>query len=178
MNHWYSSIYKSFILVSVILFLITFGTTGNTMIGSLIAGYSTLTLSILMIMIVIINHFVKLTQNTNISVFSILYNVLLTTGPFALMFGIIGFLLYLTITYQNIISAGHISDSYYTFNTISLILLLLQIYLLYNGISDEKFDKSNQLSKITSSMVYLIGVIDSICVMILYIILKYYTTDG
>ena len=48
MNNWYSLVYKALIYVSVILFLISFGTSGNTTIGALISGYSALTLSILM----------------------------------------------------------------------------------------------------------------------------------
>ena len=42
----------------------------------------------------------------------------------------------------------------------------------------DKFELTKKISKITSSLVYLIGVLTFICSLILYTILKYFTTDG
>ena len=57
MNNLYSLVYKALIYVSTILFLISFGTTGNITIGALISGYSSLTLGILLILIFLLNIF-------------------------------------------------------------------------------------------------------------------------
>jgi uncharacterized membrane protein len=72
----------------------------------------------------------------------------------------------------------HVSKSYYTFSNIAIVLLLLQLYIVYTNISTERFESTGKISKLTSSLVYLLGVLTSMCSLILYTILKYYTTDG
>ena len=176
MNNWYSLVYKALIYASVILFLISFGTSGNTTIGALISGYSALTLSILMILIMLLNNVMMTTQGKG--TLEIITTILMASGPFLLMLAVIGFILYLIITYSKIISEGYVSNGYYTFSNISIILFLLQIYLLYSNMDTEKFKQTYKLSSITSSLIYLLGVITSICALILYTILKYFTTDG
>lgn len=94
------------------------------------------------------------------------------------MFGIIGFILYLLINYYNKIKSGQISSNYNSFNNIIIMLILLQVYLVYKNIDNETFEMSGKISKITSSMIYLLGVLTMICSINLYIILKYFTTDG
>jgi hypothetical protein len=176
MNTWYSLVYKALIYVCVILFLISFGTSGNTTIGALISGYSALTLSILMILIMLLNNVMTTTQGK--PTLEIITTILMAAGPFLLMLAVIGLILYLIITYSEIISNGHVSNGYYTFNNISILLFLLQIYLLYSNMDTEKFKITGKLSSITSSLIYLLGVISSMCALILYTILKYFTTDG
>ena len=176
MNNWYSLVYKALIYVSVILLLISFGTNGNTTIGALISGYSALTLSILMILIMLLNDVMNTFQDKTVSEKIIV--MLMTCGPFLLMLGVIAFVLYLIITYSKIIKEGNVSNGYYIFSNITIILLLLQIYLLYGNMDTEKFKQTHKLSSITSSIIYLLGVISTMSALILYTILKYFTTDG
>jgi hypothetical protein len=105
-------------------------------------------------------------------------NLLITLGPFLLLLGIISTLMYLLITYKTIITEGHVSSYYGTFSFLSSILILVQMYLFYDGIESEKFQKTHKLSKVTLSVFCLTSVLNAICVMILFVILKYYTTDG
>lgn len=168
--------YKSLIFVSIILLVISFFTSGNTTIGALISGYSALTLSILMILIILLNSLLPTMQGKPIK--EILMTVLIAIGPFFLMLTVLGILLYLVITYNSLISDGHVSTNYYTFSNITVLLFLLQSYLLYTDMDTDKFKLTNRISKLTSSLVYLIGVLTFICSMILYTILKYFTTDG
>ena len=176
MNGWLTNIYKAFIYVSAILFIIALNTTGDNTINASISGYATMIVSVLLIMTVILN---GLTQNTKgISTFQLISTIFITLGPFLLILGIIAALLYLIITYKTIISEGHVSSYYGTFSFLSSILVLVQMYMIYDGINSEKFEKTNRLSKITLSILCLAAVLNSLCVMILFIILKYYTTDG
>jgi len=176
MNNLYSLVYKALIYVSVILFLISFGTSGNTTISALISGYSALALGILMILIMLLNNVMNTIQGK--ATFEIITTILMASGPFLLMLAVIGLILYLIIKYSEIIGDGHVSNGYYTFSNISIILFLLQIYLLYSNMDTEKFKITGKLSSITSSLIYLLGVISSMCALILYTILKYFTTDG
>jgi hypothetical protein len=176
MANWYSSIYKAGIYASIICFIIGFFSTPQIALGSYIAGYSVLSLSIMMILIIIFNGILKTTSNS--STLQSLYTILMSSGPFIIMFGIIGFILYLLINYYNKIKSGQISSNYNSFNNIIIMLILLQVYLVYKNIDNETFEMSGKISKITSSMIYLLGVLTMICSINLYIILKYFTTDG
>jgi hypothetical protein len=176
MDDLFTSIYKAFIYVSAILFVIALNTTGNTTINALLSGYSILIAGILLIMTIILNGFQKMSKGITTS--QLILNILITIGPFLLILAIVGFLMYLLITYKTIISEGHVSGYYSTFTFLSSILILVQMYLLYMGVNNEKFQATNKLSKIISSIICLTAVLNSICVVILYIILKYYTTDG
>ena len=50
--------------------------------------------------------------------------------------------------------------------------------MVYTNINTEKFENTGKMSKVTSGIIYLLGVITTICSIILYTILKYFSTDG
>lgn len=176
MKDWYSSIYKACIFASLVAFVIGFFTETKTALGAYIAGYSVLTLGIMMILIILFNNVLRITSND--STFQILYSILMTTGPFLLILAVISFILYLLINYKNNIIDGHVAPSYNSFSNIIILLLLIQVYLVYTNISTDTFQSSGKISKVTSSLVYLLGVLTAICSIILSTILKYYSTDG
>ena len=176
MSGWYSSIYKAFIISAIISFIIGFFSEGKVSLGSYITGYSVLILGIMMILLILFNSIMKITEGQTI--LQILYTILLTAGPFLLMLGVIAFILYLMITYKSIILQGHVANGYHSFSNINIILILIQLYIVYTNISSDSFEKTGKMSKVTSSMVYLLGVLSTITSIILYTILRYFTTDG
>ena len=176
MSGWYSSIYKAFIISAIISFVIGFFSEGKVSLGSYITGYSVLILGIMMILLILFNSIMKITEGQTI--IQILYTILLTAGPFLLMIGVIAFILYLMITYKSIILEGHVANGYHSFSNINIILILIQLYIVYTNISSDSFEKTGKMSKVTSSMVYLLGVLSTITSIILYTILRYFTTDG
>jgi hypothetical protein len=173
MKDWYSSIYKACIFASLIAFII----------GAYIAGYSVLTLGIMMILIILFNSVLRNTSNgstkgSGASTFQILYTILITSGPFLLIFAVISFVLYLLINYKDNIINGHVAPSYSSFSNIIILLLLVQVYLVYTNIIAENFESNGKISKVNSSFIYLLGVLTAISSIILGTILKYYSTDG
>ena len=54
----------------------------------------------------------------------------------------------------------------------------LPTFFVYQNISTDKFQTTGRLSKVVSGIIYLLGVLGSICTIILFTILKYFTTDG
>ena len=176
MSSWYSSIYKAFIISAIISFVIGFFSEGKVSLGSYITGYSVLILGIMMILLILFNSIMKITEGQ--SIFQILYTILLTAGPFLLMLGVIAFILYLMITYKSIILQDHVANGYHSFSNINVILILIQLYIVYTNITSDSFEKTGKMSKVTSSMVYLLGVLSAITSIILYTILRYFTTDG
>ena len=137
-NTWYSTIYKACILSSMLSFIIGFFSPTNVALGAYIAGYSVLTLAIMMILILLFNNILP-----NDSSFSGLIPILITSGPFLLILAVISFILYLLINYKNSINDGHVSPSYNSFSNIILLLLLLQNYLIYD-ISSRSSSKSSR----------------------------------
>ena len=94
------------------------------------------------------------------------------------MLGVIAFILYLMINYKSIILEDRVANGYHSFSNINVILILIQLYIVYTNITSDSFEKTGKMSKVTSSMVYLLGVLSAITSIILYTILTYFTTDG
>ena len=176
MKDLYSSLYKSCLLSSVVAFIIGFFSSGNISVDSYITGYSILLLGIMMILIILLNNILKITQDQQI--FQLIYTILISTGPFLLMLLNIAFILYLIISYKDKIVENNISKSYHSFSNITIILILIQLYIIYTNISNDNFEKTGKINKVTISIIYLLGIFASISSIIIFTILKYFTTDG
>jgi hypothetical protein len=176
MDDWYSTIYKACIYASIVAFIIGFFTTSSASLGAYLAGYSVLVLGVMMILVIVFSNVLKVSSNA--PTLQVFYSIFTTAGPFILMFGVISFVLYLLIKYKNNIIDGKISPGYYSFSNILVALLIMQIFLVLSNISTQKFETTGTMSKVTSSMIYLLGVLTAISSIILFTILKYYSTDG
>lgn len=176
MTDWYSTIYKACIYASVISFILGLFTSDKTSLGAYLAGYSVLILGVMMILIILFSNIIKNTVND--STVQKLYSIFMTSGPFILILGIISFVLYSLIQYKENIINGHTAPGYNSFSNIIVILLMLQLYILITNINTERFQATGKISKVTSSIIYLLGILTAISSIILYTILKYYSTDG
>jgi hypothetical protein len=173
MKDWYSGVYKSFVIASVIAFIISMFSTGKVAYSAELAGYASLIFGVMMILVILFkNLFGGNSEASSIT------NVLMSTGPFILMLGVIAFILYLMIVYKEVIIDGHVSPNYQTFSNIAIILFLIQVYVVYTNLSSDKFTTTGKMSKVTASIVYLFGILTLMCSLILYTILKYFRTDG
>jgi hypothetical protein len=176
MANWYASVYKGFIVAGLVSFIVGFFTQGITSLNSYIAGYSILILAIAMMLIIIFNNILKVTEAS--STLQTISAILMSSGPFLLMLAVISLVLYLIVKYKNNIIENHVSSGYYSFSNITALLIFIQLYVIYTNIFTDKFQNTGKIEKVTSSIIYLLGVLSSMTVAILYIILKYYTTDG
>ena len=176
MSSFYSTIYNGLITASVVLFIIGIFTRGKLSVGSYITGYSTLILGIMLLLITMFNKLFS--SDTKLPTSQMISTILSMTGPFILMLGTISFVLYLMITYKSIIIDDHVSPGYYSFNNITLLLILFQLYIVFTNTINPDYEKTHKLSNTTSSIMYLIGMLTLISTIIMYTILKYFTTDG
>lgn len=172
----YSTVYNAFIYASIIAFIIGLITNSKVSLGAYISGYSVLVLGILMILIILFSNILKI--NENASLFRVLYYILIGTGPLILMLGVIAFVLYLLIFYKEKIIKKQVAPGFNTFNSILVMLILVQLYLVHNNINSDRFEATKQISKTASAVIYLLGTFTAISSIILYTILKYYSTDG
>jgi len=176
MDLWVLPIYKAFIVATVIAFIISLATTGNVSFGATLSGYCLLILFICFILVTLFKSISKTYVNSGF--LSVILSGLMLLGPFVLLLGVIGFLMYLNIFYMTPIINNQVSQGYYTFNNMAIVIILLQIYIVYQNISSEQFERTNKMSKVTSSLLYLFGTLTLIFSLILYTILKYFRTDG
>ncbi len=155
-----SNICLNTILVGTITILISFFTgpyNKGSVVGSMV-GYSLITLSLLFLVVINANN-----NETG------LFSILMSSGPFILIIATSIYLLYLLGTYFDEIVAGRVSNSYSTFVTLYLFIILMQLYVYFNT------QKNSKTSKMT---LYLLGVFNSMIAITLGIILAYFSTDG
>ena len=178
MPSWYTMIYSSFLFVTIILFIISFFISGTPKIACTIAGYSCISVAVLMILGFSMYFLTNFSNENHYSNFNYFKHLITVSGPFIVLLGIIGYSLYLLIVYQDRISNGHVTTEYNTFSSISIALMLIEIYIFYDALNSKLFNTTGHMSKISFSFMYLIGVINISCVLIMGTILKYFITDG
>ena len=176
MANWYSSVYKGFIVAGLVSFIVGIFSQGLVSLNSYIAGYSILILAIAMMLIIIFNNILKV--NDGSSALQVLSSILMTSGPFLIILAVISMVLYLIVKYKSNIIDNRVSGGYYSFSNITALLIFVQLYIIYTNVFSDKFQNTGKIDKVTSSLIYLLGVLSSMSTAVLYIILKYYTTDG
>jgi hypothetical protein len=176
MNNLFIFMYKSILFVSVIFLILSFFLSGDGQVGSLIAGYSSLILSIIMIVIMLVTVSYKLIKDAGI--FTTMKTIFTLIGSPLLILAILGFSLYLVITYYNIIVKDRVASGYYVFSYITTFLILIVSYLLYSNINSPEFEKTGRLPSTQNAFAYLISLVALSSTMIVSNILRYFTTDG
>ena len=161
MEDWYLSVCKALLIVGKISFIISFGTSGATSYGAELSGYSSITLAIMLILLMLFK-----------------YKNLMAILAFLWLLAIIGFILFSVLTHKNQIINGHVPTYYSTFIEVSMILIIIQTLVIYSSIFTAKFRQNGIISPINIYSSYLLSSLTMMCSIIIYIMLKYYTTDG
>jgi len=183
----YNNVWKSTIIASIITFIISMFTEGKNSQNALIAVYSLLLISITLIVVQLITSPISKKDQFQ-KWWQLPLTILRQTGPFLIIVAIIGFMLYLIVKYKNQIIENHVPQSFYSFSNITMCLIFLQMYIIYNYITcindntcydDTKYyDDSGKIGKVTVGALYLLGVLMMISTGIVYTILTYFKTDG
>lgn len=168
MADWYSIIYKACIYASIVAFLIGFFTSSKVSFGAYIAGYSVLTIGILLLLMLLFVDTLKHSPQAGI------LSLVVLSGPFWLMLGIVGLMLYCLVRYQSSLVQGHVAPSFYSFSNITVLLLLLQLGIVLSSVQGGRL----LLSRLNATVMYLLGVLSAISSITLFNILKYFSTDG
>lgn len=166
--------HKSIIATSAAFFMIYFlflltDSPANIIFGAHVFGYLTLVIGVLTLVVSnVIKIIAKTTETNGRNDKQALSTILSILTPFILTIGSMITILYLIVSNKNAIVQKQVSTSYYSFSNIAIILFFMQIFLIYyHG------DKP-----ITYNLLYLLGLLTSICGIILYTILNYFSTDG
>ena len=169
-----SVVYNSFIIIGFIFSIISLFISGPS--GSIltITGYSCMASGL----ILIIGYLISNIKANNLSFLDVLNIVRVNIGPFITIAGILGYMLYLTISYKNKLELGHVSNSFAVFNTISILLICLQVSILYFAMAQPSYKNSGIIPLMYSSFIYLLSVINIIFAITLGSVLKYFSVDG
>jgi hypothetical protein len=181
-NNMMPTFYISLIVIGVILLFATIGTASMDGLNGTIAGYSLMGGGILLLVSFLLygistsneEKSAILGKNNRSSIMSAIY----TAGPFLVLLGIIGYTLYLIITYKNRIALGNVAPGYVSFTNISIILILMQLFLFYMGSQKDSFKTTNRLDRVYSMLLYFIGIVNIVTIVTIGIILSYFSTDG
>ena len=176
---WDVYLWKSIIIAAMITFIIYMFTTGVNSLNASIAGYSLLIITILGIMIQFIRK--PVTNQEGTSTLKMVMNILTLIGPFFIILAIIGFMLYLLISYKNPIINNQVSQSFNTFSNITLFLIFILIYFIYSQVECDGAEcggDTGKIGKVSNSVLFLLSLLTMISSGIVYIILVYYRTDG
>ena len=158
------------IFAGIIIVFITTGSSGENSLNALRIGYVAVVISLLLITGILLNE--QMFKNKP------LFTSIKLLFPF-LFIAITVFIL-LSILGSNFqrIADSKTSNYYLSFSRIFALILIIQLIILFSSIFTQEFINNNILSGKSFSMLMLLGVINSIVVIILSIILKYYVTDG
>jgi len=173
----YMYAFYTFIYTSLILFIMSFFTSSYTYIGSIVCADACLSVALIIIMVdILYNLFNKSIERTTSQ--NMLFSVISSLGPFLFIFIILSFSVYYMISFREKILSGQVSPSYITFNNMSIVLIIIQTVILFSAATSKTYRQTGKISKITSSLLYLVSLINVICLYIIYVVLNYYMTDG
>jgi hypothetical protein len=165
---WYSILYNSLLIVGIIIALFTSWFNSPSSVTGSIIGYTFIITGTLLM-----TGFMM----SNMKNSSVIANII-TVGPFLVLIGILIYMVYLLSYYYSQITQGHISDSYYNFMNMFIVLLVVEFYWFFNGIKEKNFKLTGEMNKVTGMTIYLMELFSIIIVATLGIILKYFSTDG
>ena len=150
------------IIASFIIIIITTGMTDSNGLSALIGGYSGLLFGILFV--VILNYPPK----SWIDMF-----------PLIFIMAIVSLLIYYLSTYFDQISKGEVSNYYNSFSVLSTIFLATQIIIIFSSLFGNSGEQTGRmLTDKTFSLLGLFGVINFLIVIIIGIVLHFYSTQG
>jgi len=193
MSGGFSEIYKNQDRLNKLFASMTMGFLGSGilsfMLYLMLSGIPSVAVKVLMSMLVlfsagIISMIVYMSRNVEgESIVSKISAGFKNTWALWLMLAPIIFILHLITTNITRISEGHISDGYYKFINISILLIMTQVYNIYTSIQkraeNSKIDNAfAKLSTLHSNIIGCLGVVNMVCSITLYIILVMFITDG
>jgi hypothetical protein len=170
----------SLIIIGVILLLSTVGTSTLGAINGSMAGYFLMGFGIFMLILYL--SFNISNNPTNIQYQPNSYrnqfmSILYTSGPFVVLMTIIIFSLIMLFHHKSSIAEGRVAPGYVNFTNVSIILILIQLWIFYSGTKSKGF-QNGRLDRVYSMLLYLVGIINIVAVITIWIILNCYSTDG
>lgn len=156
------------IIASLVVILVTMGSYNDGSISGTIGGYSGILAGILFIVTVnLVNASSQLSMG-----------MLLSYMPFVIVMVVCCLMIAYLSIYFDKLSHGHVANYYDTFSKLSVLFLFIQVVTLMNSTSNGSQQGTKLLSNNVYNLTILLGTINIIFVVIIGIVLKFYTTQG
>lgn len=161
-------------IAAIIIIIITTGIPGESSLIALISGYSALLIGIFFLLFLTYNTILPFGAQKLKTIGGIM-SVVKPFFPSILIIFVLSLLLAFLSIYFHRIATGKVPEYYYSFSTMSTILLLVQLGVWFHAIYQNagKMTINNR----TFSILTLIGTVNALTVITLGIVLKYYSTD-
>ena len=166
----YNIFFKSLVAGAGLAVILTSGKTDKTAVTAFLAAYSAL-FCVVCYKTVLTGSKIDLSQSG--SMISNVMNFIIMFFPFLSILAVILWILILVSLYYDRITGGKVSDYYTSFMNIASIMLLIQIYMIFNEVGD----KTPPLSLKTYKLLRLLAVLAGLSVLTVYIVLRFYVTD-
>ena len=151
------------IITSIIIIIITINTTDRNGLSALLGGYSGLLFGLLFVVIL------------NVIFLKAKY---LDMIPIIMVMIVVGLLSYFLSTYFDRIISGNVSSYYLSFSYASLLFLCVQLYIIFKVIYYNEQLKSTLFSSTEVAWLRLFNIINIVFVLIIGIVLYFYSTQG
>ena len=178
-TNWFQVLYTSIYYAGILLLLFPIFLTMSNPTRVVIISYSLLILTIGM---VTTHMYIKVADKLNefyqTGIFTYLYNIIRLLFPFLIIIALLAYSLYLFGRYHEIIDKKRTSQQYYGFNTLSLVLMIIQFTILFNGLGTKEYKVDGLMPRIYLTSMTFFGVINGYIALIMGYILSSYTTDG
>lgn len=172
----------SIIVASFIIIIITSNTQDSNGLSALIGGFFGLLCGLFLIALTILYEKpIPNSQNETsiLMILTYLKEILLDIFPIFMMLGIISILIYYLYAYFDKIANGEVSSYYNSFLNLSTIFLVFQIGLMLDSIYKKTQNGSaNLFSNDKYSILVMFGLINSLVVITIGVVLRYYSTQG
>jgi hypothetical protein len=151
------------IITSIVIIAITINMTDRNGLSALSGGYSGLFFGLLFIVIL---HLIFLKTKY------------LDMLPIIMVMIIVGLLLYFLSTYFDRILSGNVSSYYVSFSRASLLFLCVQLFIIFKVIYNNNDQKLKLFSNSEFAWLWLFNLINMAFVLIIGIVLYFYSTQG
>jgi len=177
MKGWFPSVCKAFVFAASISFIIGILLNSPNSTDAYISGYSITLLATLLILINAFSYIFRETSSGS-GIMNLIYAIFMSIGPFGFMIALLGLVIYVITKNRALIINEDVPSNYIWYNESIVLLVMIQLLVIYTGVSSDKFDESGQISSLFASMLYLSSVLMLISYITLQSILTNYTTDG
>lgn len=163
-----SNVIYAIVIACTLIIMITISINNKNALIGLIMSYGGILASILLLLAWVF----KYTLNSSY------YSKILLLTPFILLIIIVSLILAYLSIYFNRITSNKISNYYYIFSNLSALFLIAQIFIILSSITNIDFAATKTFGSKTFTLLMLLASLNTIWVVSLGIILKYYSTDG
>ena len=161
-------------LAGFLILFLTLGGSGPNQTGGMIIGYSFLLTGAILFTSNIVSKLVKSKNSESKNVLSLF----VTLGPFFVFTILIGCVVALLSSYFQRIANNELTPSFGKLTTLSLLNTLILTYLFNRNTSTEEFKKTQEINKVSGMIMYLLEILGFVIVISMFIVLKFYVTDG